>query len=57
MSDERCESTSEIIVKVRCEREKGHGGAHTAKLGNIAGDPYDYVVSWWPAPKPEGGDE
>jgi hypothetical protein len=47
----RCDSTQEALrdTIVQCEREYGHGGAHTATIDDPALDPlYTYVVSWWP---------
>lgn len=40
------------MFTVQCEREHGHGGAHTATIDDAEYDPnFTYVVSWWPRPK------
>ena len=47
----RCHSQHQVTVRVtvRCEREYGHGGAHTATVDDVAIDPdFTYVISWWP---------
>lgn len=48
--ERQCESTQEAIgTLIQCEREHGHGGAHTATVDDLERDPlYTYVVSWWP---------
>ncbi len=38
-----------VGMTVQCEREFGHGGAHTATIDDPETDPdFTYVVSWWP---------
>ena len=51
--DRRCfSSTTAGTLTVRCEREFGHGGAHTATVDDMEIDPdFTYVVSWWPTEK------
>lgn len=47
----QCDSMQDVFDHriIRCEREHGHGGAHTATIDDPATDPYyKYVVSWWP---------
>jgi len=46
---DRCCAATEIGGRlIPCEREHGHGGAHTARVDD-PGDPYTYVVSWFPS--------
>lgn len=43
----RCHEQHQVTVRVtvRCEREYGHGGAHTAITADTD---FHYVISWWP---------
>jgi hypothetical protein len=49
-----CTATKESLVglSVQCEREFGHGGAHTATVDDPEIDAdFTYVISWWPKEK------
>jgi hypothetical protein len=42
-----CAASCEAAGRLVCEREHGHGGAHTGTIDD-QDDPYLYKVSWWP---------